>query len=248
MQRRPAPRELTVINRQMITPNMLRLTLGGDGMASFPADQAGGYVKLMLPLPGSERPAVRTYTIRAQRQREIDIDFVLHEDGGPASRWALDAEPGGKIMVGGPGPKKPIDPTAGWVLTVGDMTALPAISVNLASLPPHVRGHAVLEILSADDRQDLKKPDGVELHWLVNPLPGQNSELLLDKVKTLDWPEKAPHIWTACEFSGMKALRSYYLDECSHDKKCLYVSSYWKHGSSEDKHKVLKREDAERVK
>lgn len=245
MNRRPKPREFTLQSRQLITPNMLRLTLGGTGMAGFPADQAGGYVKLMFPVPGSERPAVRTYTIRNQREDAIDIDFVVHGDAGPASGWALNAVPGDKIVIGGPGPKKPVDPAGERVLMAGDMTALPAISVNLESLPPHMCGDVVLEIISEQDKQPLAKPDGVNLHWVVNPHPGLNSSALLDKIASLPWPKEAPFVWTACEFSSMRALRGHYLDERRHDKKRLYISSYWKYGSSEDKHKKIKREDAE---
>ena len=38
-------------------------------------------------------------------------------------------------MVSGPGPKKLVDMNADWFLIAGDMSALPAISVNLEKLP-----------------------------------------------------------------------------------------------------------------
>ena len=109
---RREPRELKVIGSKRITANMLRVTLGGKGMRDFPKDHEGGYVKLNFPQPDSERPITRTYSVRFQRENEIDIDFVLHGDGGPASRWAVDCQDGETIMAGGPGPKTLVDQQA----------------------------------------------------------------------------------------------------------------------------------------
>lgn len=125
---KPQPRELTVIKKSFITTNMLRITLGGENIKTIPEDQESGYVKLIFP-KGERKPLIRTYTIRNQRPNEIDIDFVLHEDGGPASTWAKQTQPNDTILVGGPGPKKLIEESTDWQLFVGDMTALPAVSI-----------------------------------------------------------------------------------------------------------------------
>ncbi len=69
---------------------MIRVSLGGPGLAGFPPDFAGGYVKLMLaPATAGGKPVVRTYTIRHQAEDAIAIDFALHggEAAGPATRW-----------------------------------------------------------------------------------------------------------------------------------------------------------------
>ena len=49
------------------------------------------------------------------------------------------------------------------------MTALPAISVNLAQPPNNAVGYAVIEVLSEADIQPLVHPENVELHWVINP-------------------------------------------------------------------------------
>lgn len=115
MARRPIPRTLIVKRSHRLAPNMLRVTIGGPELAGFPDGQVGGYVKLMLPPSRHDgKPTVRTYTIRNQRSGELDIDFVLHADAkgqaGPATRWALAAEPGDVVKVGGPGAAKPLAP------------------------------------------------------------------------------------------------------------------------------------------
>ncbi|MCC9623116.1 siderophore-interacting protein [Thalassospira sp. MA62] len=255
---KPAPRDLTVIRKAAVTPNMLRVTLGGDGMASFPEDQESAYVKLIFPIEGDDKNRIlrRTYTVRHDRMtdqgREIDIDFVMHgqnddahDHGGPASNWAVNCAPGDQITVGGPGPKKLVDPSADWFVIAGDMTALPAISVNLETLPDDARGYAVIEVSSEADIQPLKKPENITIEWVINPHPGENSTALLESVKSLPWPDQGRvSAWAACEFSAMKLLRDYFRTERGLGKDDLYISSYWKLGLNEDNHKVIKSEDA----
>ncbi len=247
---RPEPRTLTLNSRTRLTPNMVRLRLGGPGMAGFPAGFAGGYVKLRLGEGGEGvKPVVRTYTIREQHADGIDLDFAVHgsdsEMPGPAVNWALNAHIGDTILVGGPGPAKPLPPGMDRYLVAGDMTALPAISVNLEALDPGARGAAVIEIQHADDRQDLAVPDGFAVHWLVNPHPGSDPELLLRKLRELGWEEGETYGWVAAEFAAMKALRDYLRTERGLGRDRLYASSYWKQGEDEDSHRVSKRADAD---
>lgn len=216
-------------------------------MADFPAGQAGGYVKFNLPSDGG-KPAIRTYTIVAQRADEIDIDFALHGltgtgHAGPATQWALDCEPGDTVAVGGPGPAKPLPPGEPFYLIAGDMTALPAISVNLAALPTDARGVAVIEVMSDADQQPLAKPEGVELRWVVVPQPGSAPDALAAAVRSVELPD-CVQAWAACEFSAMQRLRAYLRDERGLGPDELYISSYWKSGLTEDAHKVAKREDS----
>lgn len=245
---RAAPYRFTVLRKRAVTPHMLRITLGGEAMQRFPTEQASAYVKLLLPpTQDGARPLLRTYTVRAQRADSIDVDFVLHGDeGGPASRWAQRAQAGDPIDVTGPGPKKLADEEADWILLVGDMTALPAISVNLEQLPPSARGHAIIEVPDAADIQSLQAPSGFAIEWVVNPEPGSTAAPLCDAVAALDWPSGRVSAWVACEFSSMRALRRHLREERGLDRKQFYISSYWKLGSDETSHKALKREDAER--
>jgi len=246
MPKRPEPKTFQVLAARLLTPNMRRVTIGGDALASFPAGQAGGYVKLMLPAGG--RAAVRTYTISAQRDDGLDIDFALHGaggEGGPAVAWSRTARPGDTVTVGGPGPAKPLPPGADHYLVFGDMTALPAIAVNLAALPADARGHALIEIQSEADRQDIDHPDGLELHWLVNPQPGHDPHLFEGVARSLGWPEGRVYAWSASEFETMRRMRRYLREERGLGPSDLYISSYWKHGLVEDEHRTVKRADAE---
>lgn len=246
---KPSPRILEVENITDITPNMRRITLGGEGIKDFPAEQESAYIKLIFTQDTGQKPIMRTYTIIQQRDHEIDVDFVLHglnHQGaeGPASEWAKTTEIGDSIMIGGPGPKKSINHEADWFLLAGDMTALPAITVNLAQLPADAVGYAVIEVLNEDDIQSLKKPKNIEIEWVVNAQASNSSYPLLERVKTLSWLDGVPAIWAACEFNSMRALRRYFKEK-EVSKTHLYISSYWKLDNSEDEHKVIKRQDAE---
>lgn len=244
MANRPEPRKLEVINTQFITPNMLRISLGGEAMVNFPKDQESGYVKLMFPQADGGRPMMRTYTVINQKENSIDIDFALHDAKGPASSWAVNAKVGDKITVGGPGPKRLVTQDADWFIISGDMTALPAISINLALLPSNAKGYAVLEVVDEADIQELEHPEHVQLIWVVNNA-SHNTEInpLLDRIKELPELEGNLSVWVACEFSTMRAIRKYLKNTFELPKSHFYTSSYWKLGVSEDEHKIAKKED-----
>lgn len=247
-----AKRTATVIRKQALSPHFIRIVLGGSGLADFPEGFEGGYIKLVLPpQAGSEKPCLRSYTIRdySLEACELTVDFACHGEGdelqGPASQWAATVAQGDTVTIDGPGAVQRLDAQADWVLIAGDMTALPAISVNLEHLPSQAKGYAVIEVLSEDDKVEIPCPEQVELHWVVNPLPAQPNTCLADAVKALPWLPGTPSIWLASEFETMRNLRRYYKQEKSVDRQSLYVSSYWKMGETDEGNKAAKKRDAE---
>lgn len=240
------PRTLQVLRSAYVTPHMLRLTLGGPELSGFPGDSNSAYIKLKMTSPppdSNERPMIRTYTVRDfdADKLELDVDFVMHEDQGPASDWAKAARPGDRMTILGPGPKKLVDYSADWFLLAGDMSALPAISANIEGMPNDARGHVVLEIIDAADRQDLDFPPDIKVEWIVNSHPDRANTHLLDAVRAIPFMAGRPSIWVAGEFTSVLAIRSYLKKEKRVDRKDLYVSSYWQMGKSEDEHRVSKR-------
>lgn len=253
-------RILEVISSKRITPNMQRLTLGGPEMDGFPEGHESANFKLLLPRPGQhlplmdsdasqladeDKPIVRTYTVRKYHacRNELEVDFALHEHPGPATSWALGASPGDKLGFKGPGRPKPVNLEADWVLLAGDMSALPAISALLELLPVDSRGHALLEVISEADKQQLDHPQGVELSWLVNPEPTSPNTILSDAVKNLPWLEGRAAAWIAGESAMARDLRQYCKQERGMDKSFLYASGYWQIGLTEDKHQIVKRQE-----
>lgn len=244
------PYQLSVSQSQRISPNMQRITLHGKDLEEFPTGYEGGYVKLVFPTAGTAKAVMRTYTIRkfTPQNLSLDIDLVLHgeldKNAGPASTWALQTKPGDSMQMFGPGKVKTATLKADWFLFAGDMTALPAISCQLEQLPENSKGYAVIEINSEHDQQPLQKPNGISILWVINSHPDTENTVLSDAVKTLPWLAGKPSIWTACEFSNMRLLRTYFKKDKQVSRDQIYISSYWKIGQSEDKHKVIKKQDA----
>lgn len=222
------------------------MTLGGESLADFPEGYESGYVKLMFPRC-EEKPIVRSYTVRSFRAeaREIDLEMVVHGDTGPAASWANRARQGDEITIGGPGACQRVNTQADWFLLAGDMSALPAIRVNLESLPDDAIGHLVLEVITEEDRIELDRPRGVEVHWVVNPDPELPNTILEDTVMALPWREGQPSVWVAGEFSASRALRQYFRKERELSKEFMYVSCYWKIGDTDEGMKAAKRADPE---
>lgn len=253
--KRPA-RLLTVKSAIFLTPNMRRLTLGGDALTNFPADSEGAHIKLLFDQTvqketSMQKPAMRTYTVAQQRsaQNEIDIDFMLHDskngtEHAIAAPWSLAAKPGDTIGLFGPGLASYINLDADCFLLAADMTALPALTVSLKTLPSNAKAKVFIEILSAEDKQSLAHPDGVEIVWLINDEPGSDASPLYHAIQQADWPEGRVAAWVACEFKTMKKIRSYLKGERDLKKSHLYISSYWKKGDNEEQHKVAKQADS----
>lgn len=244
-------RNLEVMGSSMLGPHMKRITLGGEALSDFPEDQESGYVKVLFEKdPGSSNPKdnflMRSYTIRSFRanSKELDLDFLLHGDTGPASRWATGAKTGDRISVAGPGPKKLADEDADWYLFVGDLTSLPAISVNLEQLDRAAKGFALLEVISRDDEIQIDAPDNIEIQWILNPDPLEGSNELLQSLRAIPWLEGEPYVWIAGEFEIMREGRKFVRKEKRVDKKSSYISSYWKIGETDEGMKIAKALDA----
>ncbi|MGB1239639.1 MAG: siderophore-interacting protein [Pseudomonadales bacterium] len=236
---------VSVSKAERLTPNMLRLTFSGDDLKDFPCGQESGYLKLALEEQGRKR--MRSYTIRAfdDVAKELTLDFVDHGDSGPASRWATRAVVGSSAQLHGPGPTKLVDMQAPWFFITGDMTALPAIAVNLEMLPQSAVGYAVIEVVSEADKQVLQHPQGIEVHWVINPTPDRQNSLLADAVTALPWCEEDPSVWVACEFEAMRNIRRYMRQVREVPKSNLYASSYWKMQASDEENKKAKSSDSE---
>ncbi|MEM1053526.1 MAG: siderophore-interacting protein [Pseudomonadota bacterium] len=239
--------DLTVAASQRVSPSMHQITLAGEALRDFPQAQDGGYFKLILEKGGLlKKDLMRTYTIRRQRETEIDVLFALHGDhaAGPATSWALGANIGDPMTIRGPGPAKPSPETCGFYLIAGDMSALPAISANLEAMDRDAKGVAVLEIQHEEDAVRIDAPKGLELRWIVNREPGHHPELLVNALREVELPQVEVAGWAACEFEGMKKLRAFLREELGIAPRNLYTSSYWKLGLNETEHKVVKRKDA----
>ena len=246
----PTPRLTTVEDVAWLTPRMVRIVLGGDGLDGFAAGEfTDHYVKLLLPpdgapyaapfdpaaikaeLPRAQWPRMRTYTVRDwdPGRRRLTIDFVVHGDTGIAGPWAARARPGDRLQLVGPGGAYAPDPGAAWQLMLGDASVLPAIGASLARVPAGVPAFVVVEIDGPEDEIALATPGDLRLLWV----PGGDGALL-GAVRALELPGGGGQCFVHGEAAAVRAVRRHLLVERGVDPGALSVSGYWKRKRTEE--------------
>jgi NADPH-dependent ferric siderophore reductase len=237
-----------------VGPNIVRVTLGGSELADFVSDGPDQRIKVFLPPPGevepklptygddwyavyrqlppATRPAMRTYTIRRfyPERNEVDVDFVLHGDLGPASRWASRAAPGDQVLIWGP--YADYEPTLGttWQLLAGDATALPAIGAILEELPAGTVAKVFVEVDSPEDELPLSTAGDVTVTWAHRSAGAS----VVDAVRAAALPSGSPYVWMGGEAGLIKALRRHCVNERRYPRQDIYFCGYWRRGKAED--------------
>jgi NADPH-dependent ferric siderophore reductase len=231
------PQLVRVSRVDRITPRTVRITLADADIVCPTPDS---YVKLFFPLAGERvprlappvtadvvtwyqsylsmpdgvRPPMRTYTVRATRPSEMDIDFVLHGDDGPASGWAASAKPGDTIAFLGPtGVPSALD---GNRLLIGDHSSLPAIGSIIESASAEPR--AIVELSDPAERQDFPV-----ITWVDDVVEALRHLPLDDNVQ----------VWVAGESGMVRAARRLLIDR-GISKRAIAFHGYWRKGMSEE--------------
>ena len=219
-----------VVRTKRLSPTLIRVVLGGDELAAVVSGGRDQRFKLFLPQPGRTVPVLpeplgpdwyagwraldpgvrgimRTYTIREVRHDppELDIDFALHGDLGPASRWARRAAPGDRVSILAPvlADNGGVDfqPPAGtdWVLLTADETALPGVAGILEWLPAGTPVKAWIEVAHPEDRVPLTTGADAEVTWLVRERADTDRTTGLLSARRPDLPSGTPYAWIAGE-------------------------------------------------
>ena len=244
---------------EQLTPRMVRVVLGGPGLASFASTEATDqYVNaLFVPtgapytvpfdvqearaLPADQRPIGRRYTIRwwDPEAREVAIDFVTHGDEGVAGRWAGAARPGDRLQLTGPSGGFSPDPAADWYLMVGDESALPAIAASIERIPA---GRPVLAVLVVDGPEHelaLAGDGAVTATWLHRTGPDSTEELVA-ALAALDLPDGRVHGFIHGEAGETRAVRRHLLGERALDPEHLSISPYWRRTFTDERWREVK--------
>ncbi|MGW4625989.1 siderophore-interacting protein [Streptomyces rubiginosohelvolus] len=265
--------DLIVVRTRRLGPSILRITLGGPGSEGFRGGGRDQSLSLLLPRPGQreavvpaagggawherwralpedERAVLRSYAVRAERPRpdgstEVDVDFVLHGDGGPASRWARAAAPGDRLTVAGPAVadntavrfRPPAD--TDWVLIRADETALPAAAAVLEWLPAGLQARVWLEVPCTEDRQALNTAAKARIRWLVR---NEGAACGVEAVRAAELPAGTPYVWIAGEASGVRALRHHLVQERGFAPERVTSTTYWTRGPSEERARKARSE------
>jgi NADPH-dependent ferric siderophore reductase len=237
---------VAVLRRQMLTPGMVRLTLGGDDLAGFRSTGVPDeYLRLFFPDPATGQLALpvidandrwsypegkvccSTYTVRRfdATANTIDIDFVIHE-GGIASDWARKAQPGDSVTINWPRGLYFPPAEAQWQLLVADATGLPALS-RILERPPTVPTRVFVEVAEPSHQQPLPAHDNLTVTWLhggnATPAPSR----LGDVVRGIPIPTTIGYIWVAGEQKAVRAIRKYVRQELALPASQYELVGYW---------------------
>lgn len=219
-------REVRVVRTRPLTSTITRVTLGGESLAGFSSVGPEDHVKLFFPAQAGER-VVRDYTPAAfaEDAQELDIDFVVHGDEGPASRFAGAAAPGDPLVVVGPrGSHLPPSGATAYVL-LADESSLPALARWIAAV------HADAEVIAfvQSDHEDV----------LDYPLPGgdvvavtrigRSAEDALAALGTRAIDDRT-YVWAAGEATALVPVRRHLRRELGLDKHRAKVDGYWRRG------------------
>lgn len=267
---------VAVLRTERLSTNFVRVTLGGAQLRHFAPSGLDQRIKIAFPdrygeyapfwevgevsptttqwrsqwraLPEARRNPLRSYTVRNVRpkQREIDVDFVLHDPSGPASRWAAQAALGEELVVCGPDVRAE-DRLQGiqWhpgaatkVLLVGDETAIPAIHNIVRTLGDNVTGQVLLEAETDDDLHTPALSDAaidVTTRVREGAATGSCSEAMVR-----EWMLSHGHqavqfgddfyAWIAGETSDVSALRRCFVRELGIAAHRVHAQGYWRRG------------------
>lgn len=254
---------LTVTATSWVTPDVRRIHFRSDDLSAFDGSEfTDRYVKLIFLKPGvtypepldvralrgiiapEDMPDVRTYTALFPdvAAGTLAIDFVVHGDAGIAGPWARNAQPGDTLLANGPGGAYRPNPDADWHLLVGDESALPAIAAALESLPADATARVVLLVEEPGREPELALPSDGTVQ-VVYRRGGSADGLLLDAVKSLEWPTGRVHAFVHGEAQEtMHGLRPLLLTERGLGRDQVSISGYWRQGRTEEGFRAWKSE------
>ncbi len=216
MSTRAATYDAEVLARTPLAAHLVRLVLGGPGLSAFessgvPDEWVG------LVVPGQFQS--RYYTVRAWDGAALTLDVVVH-DTGLVTEWAARDCVGDVVTVTEPKGSFALPDGAGWLMLVGDLTALPAMA-------------RIAETVEVPTRAWAEVPDdlagylpGIAVDRLDRP--GDGVSRLADVVTDLVWPDGDGYFWMAGESAQMRAIRKHLMRERGLPATAYDVMGYWR--------------------
>lgn len=208
----------TVTGREVLSEHLVRVVFDVPGLIStgVPDEWVG------LVVPGQFQS--RYYTIRSLTGAELVLDVVRH-DRGLVTEWAAQDCLGDEVVITEPKGSYQLPADAGWLLLVGDLTALPAMAriCETSALPTRVWAEV------GDSLPDYLPP-GTDVTW-IEPPPDAPSALA-EVVRSIDWPDGPGYFWMAGESAAMRAIRKHLMRDRRLPSSAYDVMGYWRGGAT----------------
>ena len=227
MSTRAARFPATVVAREQLSDHLVRVVLGGEGLAGFtstgiPDEWVG------LVVPGQFQS--RYYTVRSWHGGELVLDVVVHDEG-LVTEWAWSSGRdcvGDRVTLTEPKGSFAMPDTATWLILVGDLTAMPAMArvIEWTRSLDRLDRRAVRVFAEVPDDLPGYLPDDTDVTWLVPPGPSESA--LASVVEAIDWPEGEGYFWMAGESSQMRAIRKHLMRKVGLPSTAYDVMGYWR--------------------
>lgn len=256
----------TVETTEWLTPHLVRVVLGGPGLAGFAVSgDTDTYVNVAIPPAGAPYdavfapadvretheqehwPARRRYTVRSWDGARLALDVVVHGAAGVGGPWAASAAPGDVLVLEGPGGGYRPDPDADWHLLVGDESALPAIAASLEAIPAGRRAVVRLVCDGPEHEVDLPCPGELDLVWLHRSGTPADADLLPHAVEALAFPDGRVHAFVHGEADEIRAIRRHLLTERGLRRSDMSCSPYWRRTMTDEAWRQVKRDFVARM-
>lgn len=210
-----------MVRREELSAHLVRLTVGGPGLADF---ESTGILDewVGLIVPGQFQS--RYYTVRSwsgtDTGGELTLDVVVHETG-LVTEWAARDCVGDTVTITDPKGSFALPEGAGWLILVGDLTAMPAMAriAETVDLTTYVFAEV------PDELPDYL-PAGPQVTWMTPPSEGQSG--LAAVVDGIDWPAGDGYFWMAGESGEMRAIRKHLMRERRLPSTAYDVMGYWR--------------------
>ncbi|NLS14505.1 siderophore-interacting protein [Vibrio sp. SM6] len=255
------PTLVTVKSVEDLSSGLRRICFISPELHHYPEACGGAHIKLMMPHGEQEapvlpvmtekgprwedptaKPLIRTFSLRALRREvgELDIEFALHGDSGPATRFALFAQSGDVVAISGPGGPTPMLKPAQRYYMAGDLTALPAISAMLEAMPADSVGYIAILVPEQSATVAIAHPENVKIEWVIGSATQSHrlTDAFLTELSQLEQNAQLDvtqsYFWFGGEESIIVPLRNYAKRELKAERSQIYAVPYWRYGKDED--------------
>lgn len=237
-----------VISTELITPNLRRICVDISHLENIGLKDRGGYIKLAVKdIDGEE--VMRSISVADvdTKKSTLFLDFVNHGGAGPAAKFAREVKAGDEIHFYGPGPRRDVNQEAKNIILIGDMTAFPALKVQLRLMIENDLKVPVSIILEAKSSLDFDyfseftSRDNFHFKFIEGNFTALE---LLKNFKEIEIDSSLDQaLWCAGERLAINEIRNYLKEKSEISFIDKYTSSYWQCGLTQSEHSKIKKMD-----
>lgn len=245
-------RRATVLGAGRVAPSIVRVTVSGPDFGDFASTGPADHVRVFFPDAATgELVAPRPIgdgddgIIRPDRESisrdftplprttpdgmEVDLDFFVHPNPGPASSWAETARPGDELVLLGPRGSRHAPQEIDGLILICDETSLPSASRWVRDMPPGTPVRVIATVSGPSDwvMGYLGSPPDLAVQTLA---PDGSGAAVIAALDLLGPIGDGVFVWAAGEAASLVAVRRHLRRTLGLPAAQAQVSGYWRRG------------------